>query len=138
MQRCFGVRDLTAAVVLVLIATACGSSDSSTGPGLTAADVVGTYDLVSITFPQSPPIGPPNATGVLTLSLSTYKVDLHLPPPTGEVIDSGSYTVSGSQWTQSSAVQNVQATGTAALSHDTLSVNVTTAGQQVANVWKRR
>ncbi|HEU4641133.1 MAG TPA: hypothetical protein VFS44_01675 [Gemmatimonadaceae bacterium] len=138
MQRSFGVRDLIALVILALIVTACGSSDSSTGPGLTAADVAGTYDLVSITFPQSPPLGPPEASGVLTLSLSNYKVDLQLPPPTGAVTDSGTYTVSGSQWTQSSMVENVQSTGTASLSHDTLYVTVTTAGQQVANVWKRR
>jgi len=125
------------AALIVPFMVACGSSSTGPNQGLTAAELAGTYDLVSITFQGSPPLSPPAATGTLTLTLTDYKVTLSLPPDAQEV-DSGTYTVSGNQWTQSSSVQPVQSVGTAALSHDTLSVNVTTAGMQVSNVWKKQ
>lgn len=124
---------LAAAAALTIGIAACGS-DNSTGPsGLTAAQLVGTYDLVSLTLGTSQPLTPPAATGTLTLDTTTYSVNLNLP--TGPEVDSGTWTVSGDNWTQTSSVQDVEEAGTVNLSHDTLSVNVNVAGTPIANVW---
>lgn len=140
MQRTVVVSRLAllAAAAAMTIGIAACSSDNSTGPsGLTPAELVGTYNLVSITLGSSQPLTPPMATGVLVLDTSTYNVTLTLPSDTGpEVeVDSGTWTVSGNNWTQTSQVQPIQETGTVSLSHDTLSVNVSVAGNPIANVW---
>src|SRR6185437_8983986 len=79
-----------AAVLAVGAGAACGSSNGSTNPGLTPAELVGTYSL--------------------TLML-----------PSGTQQDSGTWTVSGHQWTQTSSSGQGQEQGTVSLSHDTLS-----------------
>jgi hypothetical protein len=129
------IRPLVAAVIVSVLA-ACGSSTSPQN-GLTAAELAGTYDLSSITFQGTPTLTAPTVSGTLTLTLTRYSVTLTVPDQ-GTQTDSGTYTVSGNQWTQSSDVNPVQSVGTASLSHDTLDVNVTTAGMQVATVWVRQ
>ncbi len=125
---------LAAAAVMALVAgTACGSSSGSTSPGLTAAELVGTYDLVSLTLGNSGPLTPPAATGTLVLHASTYNVMLTLP--SGPEADSGTWTVNGTTWTQTSSVQPIQEQGTVGLSHDTLTVNLSAAGTSISNVW---
>jgi len=126
---------VAAAVMAVVAGTACGSS-GSTNPGLTAAELVGTYDLASLTLDNDPPLVPPQATGTLTLALSTYNVTLNLP--SGTQVDSGTWSVSGSTWTQSSSTQAIQEQGTAKLSHDTLTVNLNAAGTQISSVWVKQ
>lgn len=121
-----------AAVIAVVAGTACGSS-GSTNPGLTAAELVGTYDLVSLTLGNSDPLTPPTATGTLVLHSSTYSVTLNLP--SGTQSDSGTWTVNGTTWTQTSSVQPIQEQGTVALSHDTLTVNLSAAGTSISNIW---
>ena len=121
-----------AAVMAVVAGTACGSSGSTT-PGLTAAELVGTYDLVSLTLGNSDPLTPPAATGTLVLHTSTYGVTLNLP--SGPEADSGTWTVNGTTWTQTSSVQAIQEQGTVGLSHDTLTVNLSAAGTMISNVW---
>jgi len=122
-------------VMAVVAGTACGSS-GPTNPGLTAAELVGTYDLASLTLDNDPPLVPPEATGTLTLALSTYNVTLNLP--SGTQVDSGTWSVSGSTWTQSSSTQAIQEQGTASLSHDTLTVNLNAAGTQISSVWVKQ
>jgi hypothetical protein len=126
---------VAAAVMAVVAGTACGSS-GPTNPGLTAAELVGTYDLSSLTLDNDPPLVPPEATGTLTLALSTYNVTLNLP--SGTQVDSGTWSVSGSTWTQSSSTQAIQEQGTAKLSHDTLTVNLNAAGTQISSVWVKQ
>jgi hypothetical protein len=126
---------VAAAVMAVVAGTACGSS-GPTNPGLTAAELVGTYDLASLTLDNDPPLVPPQATGTLTLALSTYNVTLNLP--SGTQVDSGTWSVSGSTWTQSSSTQAIQEQGTASLSHDTLTVNLNAAGTQISSVWVKQ
>ena len=127
---------VAAAVMAVVAGTACGSSNGSTNPGLTAAELVGTYDLASLTLNNDPPLVPPVATGTLTLALSTYNVTLNLP--SGTQVDSGTWSVSGSMWTQSSSTQDIQEQGTASLSHDTLTVNLNAAGTEISSVWVKQ
>jgi len=126
---------VAAAVMAVVAGTACGSS-GPTNPGLTAAELVGTYDLASLTLDNDPPLVPPEATGTLTLALSTYNVTLNLP--SGTQVDSGTWSVSGSTWTQSSSTQAIQEQGTASLSHDTLTVSLNAAGTQISSVWVKQ
>lgn len=126
---------VAAAAIAVAAGTAC-SSNGSTNPGLTAAELVGTYDLVSLTLGNNPPLGPPEATGTLTLNMSTYNVTLVLP--SGTQVDSGTWSVSGSTWTQSSSVQPIQEQGTVSLSHDTLTVSLNAAGTAISNVWVKQ
>jgi hypothetical protein len=138
MSQCVRVRRgwlVAAAVMAVVAGTACGSS-GPTNPGLTAAELVGTYDLASLTLDNDPPLVPPEATGTLTLALSTYNVTLNLP--NGTQVDSGTWSVSGSTWTQSSSTQAIQEQGTASLSHDTLTVNLNAAGTQISSVWVKQ
>ena len=138
MSQCVRVRRgwlVAAAVMAVVAGTACGSS-GPTNPGLTAAELVGTYDLASLTLDNDPPLVPPEATGTLTLALSTYNVTLNLP--SGTQVDSGTWSVSGSTWTQSSSTQAIQEQGTASLSHDTLTVNLNAAGTQISSVWVKQ
>jgi len=68
--------------------------------------------------------------------LSTYNVTLNLP--SGTQVDSGTWSVSGSTWTQSSSTQAIQEQGTASLSHDTLTVNLNAAGTQISSVWVKQ
>jgi hypothetical protein len=60
----------------------------------------------------------PGATGSFTLTASTYTLDLTVPGQ-GTLHDTGTYSVSGSQWSQSSTSTG-QATGTYALSGNQL------------------
>jgi hypothetical protein len=124
------------ALAIAAVASSCGGSNSTSPPTISPAELVGTYDLLSITFQGQQPLTPPAATGVLSLTPTTYTVVLAVGPDT--TADNGTWTVSGNQWTQSSATMQLQSVGTVAFSHDTLTVNVTTQGQQVNNVWKKR
>jgi hypothetical protein len=88
---------------------------------------------VSLTLGNSAPLTPPTATGTLALTSSTYNLTLMLP--TGTQQDSGTWTVSGHQWTQTSSSGQGQEQGTVSLSHDTLSVDLTAAGTAISTVW---
>jgi len=135
------VRPSVFLVAVALLASACGSDNNSTQPNITPQEVQGNWELVSFTQGGNTLV-PPAAAGTLALTLTTYAIDIMLPPPIGEQADTGTYTISGTTWSQtstSSANAGLQSQGTAALSsnQDTLSVNVTTQGQQVATVWAR-
>jgi hypothetical protein len=126
------------ALAVAAVASGCGGSSSTAPTPITAVQLVGTYDLLSITFQGQPTLTPPAATGVLVLTPTTYAVTLHVAPATAAEVDSGTYSISGNQWSQTSTTSQVQSVGTFTFSHDTLTVNVTTQGMQVNNVWKKR
>lgn len=119
----------TLAVAASVVLGAVGCSDSTTGPSV---NLSGSYSLVSIQFPPQPAVTPPNATGTFTLTATTYT--LHLVTPQGTVDDNGTYTISGSNWSQSSTITG-QATGTYTLSGSTLTVNATAQGVTSISVW---
>jgi hypothetical protein len=134
-------RVASAAVFATLAALAlasCGNNDS-TGPEGNA-DLIGSYALASLTFQGQATLGPPFATGSLILTDTTYSlsIDITVPGAEQQITDSGTYTVSGSNWTQSSSTLNVQSVGTYALAAGTLTVDVTTAGQQVTTIWLKQ
>lgn len=127
---------LVAVAVMGVAASSACSSNGSTNPGLTAAELVGSYDLASLTLGASEPLTPPTATGTLMLTLTRYNLTLNLP--SGTQVDSGTWSVSGSTWSQSSDVSPEQEQGTASLSHDTLSVNLTAGGTTISSVWVKQ
>jgi len=103
-------------------------------------DLSGSWALLGLTEPPNPPIGPPSATGTLNLSATRYKVhiDITIPSPT-TVDDSGAYHVTCTAIDETSDnVSNGQATGSYTLSHDTLTVNVTSQAVNVITVWKKQ
>jgi len=134
-------RVASAAVFATLAALALASckSNDSTGPE-GGANLAGTYSLVSLTFEGQPTVGPPLATGSLTLTDTAYSISIDITVPGAEqqITDAGTYTVSGSSWSQSSSTLNIQSVGTYTLADGTLTVDVTTAGQQVTTIWLKQ
>lgn len=131
------LRPLSAASLALAAALAVAScSNSTSSNGLTSQDVEGSYNLLSLTAPPNPELTPPAATGTLVLTLTRYNVNLNVVgTPTA---DSGTYTINGNTFTETSEATGFQYTGTAALSHDTLTVNVTTPGGQISNTWQKQ
>jgi hypothetical protein len=136
-------RRLSAALAaLAALALAGCGSNGPIGTSINAA-LIGTYDLVSLQQGDQPAVGPPVATGTLTLADSTYTVHIDITIPNDSqdsqtIDDAGTYTINANSWTQTSTVQDVQSIGTYVLSDGTLSVNVTTAGQVVKTVWQKQ
>lgn len=125
--------------VTVLVVAAC--SKSTTEPSGNSA-LVGNYSLYSITLAGLPTLGPPAATGSMSMTDSTYVVDVTVnsPPAPSQIVvhDEGTYTVSGNSITQTSTIQSIQSVGTYTLSNDTLTVDVTAAGQETKTVWLKQ
>lgn len=130
--------------VLLLLITAvaaaaigCGSDNS--GPS-NPPPPAGNYALVSFQNPPNPALTPPTATGTLALTATTYNVTINVP---GEdpVTDQGTYTISGSDWTQTSTTnQGVQSTGTFTYNQTTglLTVDVTAVGVRTITAWQKQ
>jgi hypothetical protein len=128
---------LLASAVAALV-VGCGSDNS--GPS-NPAPPAGTYALVSI---QNPPnttiLTPPVATGSLVLDATTYNVTIAIQGQ-DPVVDQGTYSISGSNWTQTSTTnQGVQSTGTFTYNQGTgvLSVDVTVVGVRTISVWQKQ
>lgn len=138
-SRVMSMAALMVATALVM----AGCSKSSTGPASGNPDLVGSYTLVSI---MSGAFGgvelkPPVATGTMTMTDSTYTVDITIAAPGQDTIpvqDMGTYTVSGDSITQTSSVQQIQSVGTYSLVNNTLTVDVTAAGQETKTVWNKQ
>jgi hypothetical protein len=130
---------------VVLLAGACGSDDSTTGTQLSNAQVAGEWSLVSFQIIPQPALTPPAATGMLHLDDSTYNVLIVLN--TADAVDtvaadSGSYTVNGSSWSQTSDNPEVpQSTGSVSLmtngGDQVLEVNATAGGVATHSIWSR-
>jgi hypothetical protein len=119
------------AAAIALGGVAC--SNSTTAPPV---DLSGTYQLVSIQFGTGQPtLTPPAETGSFTLTATTYTLTL-----SGAVsqTDAGTYTLSGSNWSQSSTQNGFQSTGTYTLSGATLTVTTVQQGVTVVSVWQKQ
>ncbi len=131
------------AVALMGVAGACGGDDdngTTDPPG--PVDLSGSYELAS--FSQGGfTLGPPVATGSLTLTATNYTISITHPDPADPMgpplttNDAGTYSTSGSNWTQESSTTGLQGVGTFQLQGATLTVDVTTAGLEVLTVWSR-
>jgi hypothetical protein len=120
-------------IALTFGAAACGDS----GPTQPSASLAGTYSLVSFAFVvqgQQQPV--PGTTGSFTLTATSYTLSLTVPGQ-GTLNDSGTYSISGSQWTQSSTSTG-QATGTYSLNGTVLTVDATSQGTETISVWQKQ
>ncbi len=129
---------LAALALAAMVLGGCGGS--STSPS-NSTDLSGNYNLTSLT--QSGfTFGPPIATGTLVLTKTNYTLHLIIAVPSqpaDTVNDAGTYTTSGSQWTQTSSQPGgTQSIGTFTLQNNVLTVNVTTQGQAVTTVWQKQ
>ncbi len=134
-----GKRSIVLATLVSAALVLAGCKSDSTSP-TTSANLAGSYTLQSLTQ-AGVTLTPPAATGTLTLTATTYAVNLTITLPGQQPLqeqDAGTYTISGSQWSQSSTTIGIQSVGTYTYSNGTLSVNVTTAGLQVATTWKKQ
>jgi hypothetical protein len=141
MPRALSVIALSLAMV---VAGACGDDDS-TGNQLSNAEVAGDWTLMSFQIVPQPAFTPPTATGTLHLTDTRYDI-LIIRNVTGTadtvVSDSGSYTVSGSSWSQTSDDSGTPSlTGSVTLTrqdgNEVLQVNTSTAGVQTHSFWTR-
>lgn len=141
MRHSHNVSVATLVAVTLLVVAGC-SSKSTTGP-TGNPDLVGSYRLVTITSAAfgGVELKPPVATGTMTMTDSTYTVDITIAVPGQDTIpiqDMGTYTVSGDSITQTSTVQQIQSVGTYSLVNNTLTVDVTAAGQETKTIWNKQ
>lgn len=132
-------RSLSSVVFTIAVAslTLTGCDDAVTTSE--SPDLSGSYELESITFEGQPTLEPPAASGTLQLTDTTYDVDIEIQTQQGtqQIMDNGTYSISGDTWTQESNVTDVQSTGTFDFDGTFLTVSVETQGQQVQNVWRK-
>lgn len=138
------VLPIIALSLAVLVTGACGDDDS-TGNQLSNAQVAGDWTLMSFQVVPQPALAPPLATGTLRLTDTRYDIVIirnTTGVPDTAVADSGSYTVSGSSWTQTSDDPGVPPlTGSATLTeqngNEILQVNASAAGVDTHSFWTR-
>jgi hypothetical protein len=132
-MRVRGSSPLLRLVAVLALCAGCGDN-SPTQP---SASLAGSYSLTSFAFVvQGQQQTVPGATGSFTLTASTYTLDLTVPGQ-GTLHDTGTYSVSGAQWSQSSTTTG-QATGTYALSGNQLTVDATSQGTESISVWQKQ
>jgi hypothetical protein len=116
---------------------ACSDYDGGTEP---TANLAGNYTLVSFTQAPNPTLGPPAATGALTLTATRYNVTINVlvtnPPLT--LADQGGYAIQGNQWSQTSDNGQLQSTGTYSLQGNVLTVDATAQGVRTVTIWQRQ
>lgn len=130
---------LLGVVLISATAVAACSSSNSTGPSTT--DLAGNYTLASFEeVGVTPTLAPPLVTGNLVLTTTRYKATININIPGSEqaIVDSGTYTVSGSNITQTSDVQPVQLVGTFTLTGSSLVTDLTGAGNHVKSTWTKQ
>lgn len=128
-----GVRGWLTFAAVTSVALGAGGCSNSTAPSV---DLSGTYTLTSIQFPPQAALTPPIATGTFTLTATTYTLVLNIQgqPP---VNDNGTYSINGSNWSQSSTITG-QAAGTYTLNGNTLTVNATATGVTSISIWQKQ
>lgn len=145
LRKTVRVLPILALPLAMFVAGACGSDNSSTGTQLSNADLVGDWTLVSFQVVPQPALTPPGTNGALHLRDSTYNVTIVMNN-SGVVdtvaADSGTYSVSGSSWSQKSNDPQIpQTTGTVSLtksgSTEVLEVNASAAGVSTHSFWSR-
>lgn len=129
------IRHWSYAVVVSLAVAGCGEGD----PVALDMDLVGNYDLVSITYEGQPTGSPPFVTGALTLTETTYAVEVNAVSPEGpvQIIDEGSYTFVGDTWTQDSSMEQPSVVGTYEFDGELLRFDVTAEEQNVLSTWRK-
>ena len=137
------------ALLVALLAMTAGCSDDDGNGGTNPppdTDLSGTYTLVSVQQggPDALECGPSlGCTGTLTLTATRYTLDLTTPDPDNPfadpitIEDTGTYTTSGNEWTQTSDGNLPQSVGTYTLQGNTLTVAATSAGILVTSVWNK-
>jgi len=122
-------------LLLVVLALCTGCSDNS--PTQPSTSLAGTYSLNSFAFVvQGQQQAVPGATGTFTLTATNYTLDLTVPGQ-GSLHDTGTYSISGNTWSQSSTTTG-QATGTYTLSGNQLTVDATSQGTETVSVWQKQ
>lgn len=140
MMRRVSVRLLSLAVAATAVVVVACSSSKSTAPRLTPQQLVGTYNLDTLSTAAGTAT-PPIVVGTLTLTDSTYKEQVTTQTQSGPMqqSDSGTYSISGSTFTQTSEEGNPSVTATASLrgaNGDTLDVIVTSPAEAAGKtVW---
>ncbi|HEU4584581.1 MAG TPA: hypothetical protein VFR95_02480 [Gemmatimonadaceae bacterium] len=127
----------------MLVAGACG--DDSSGNQLSNAEVAGDWTLMSFQLVPQPALTPPVASGTLHLTNTRYAIIVvsNATDVADTVVsDSGSYTVNGSNWSQTSDDPGIPSlTGSVTLTKqdgtDVLQVNTSAAGVQTHSFWTR-
>ena len=120
-------------------AAALGCGDSN-GPSTPTPPPAGTYAMTSFQNPPNPTLNPPIATGTLVLTATTYSVTIDVQGQ-DQVQDEGTYTISGSNWSQTSTTNpGVQSTGSFTYSQATgvLTVDVTAVGVRTITAWQKQ
>ena len=138
-----GFRGMLKVMAAGAIALGGGACSSSTAPA--SVDLSGTYGLVSIQFGTgTTALTPPTETGNLALSTTnttgtgsqgTYNLTLSGAQPEN---DSGTYSISGSSWSQQSSVNGSQSVGTYTLAGTQLTVTTVQQGITVISVWQKQ
>ncbi|HTC24345.1 MAG TPA: hypothetical protein VK688_08290 [Gemmatimonadales bacterium] len=114
------------------VAFATAGCNSTTAP---SADLTGTYGLVSVQFGTGAALlVPPTEEGSFALSATTYNLTL-----TGSVpeTDAGTYTATGTSWSEVSSTTAQTYTGTYALSGSILTITTVQQGVTVVAVWQK-
>jgi hypothetical protein len=138
MRTSNGVVRVVAVMALVGILAACGS-DSTTS---VTSSLAGNYKLQD--FKEAgQDVMQAVQTGTATLTATTYKVNIVFLAQAGipAVIDSGTYTATGSgsgSFSETSLVTGAQSTGTYTVSNGLWTVNVTSQGVAIAQVWQKQ
>lgn len=133
------LRRVAAIAVSAVALVVSSSCTSSTSPNLTPAQLQGTYTL--LTFQTNggavyTPSTVPAATGALALTLTRYNLTLTVAGV--PQVDSGTYTVSGSSFSETSDVTTLTYSGTASLSSsNVLNVSVNAAGNLVVTTFSK-
>lgn len=147
MRRTHFARTLpTLAVALLVLTAGCSDDDEGGTNPPPGTDLSGEYTLVSVQQGAgTPQCGPSlGCTGTLTLTATRYTLDLTTPDPGDPlgsppitIVDTGTYTTSGSEWTQTSDGNLPQSVGTYTLQGNTLRVDATSAGIRVISRWNK-
>ncbi|HET7552119.1 MAG TPA: hypothetical protein VFK04_12575 [Gemmatimonadaceae bacterium] len=138
------VLPIIALPLAMLVTGACGDDDS-TGNQLSNADVAGDWTLMSFQIVPQPAFTPPTATGTLHLTDTRYAIVIVrnvTGAPDTVVSDRGSYTLSGSSWSQTSDDPQVPPlNGSASLveqnGNEVLQVNASAGGVDTHSFWTR-
>lgn len=138
MRTSNGLVRVVAVMAVVGILAACGGSDSTS----VSASLAGNYKLQDFKEAgQDIMLGV--QTGTATLTTTTYKVNIVFIPQAGipAIVDSGTYTATGSgsgSFSETSLVTGAQSTGTYTVSNGLWTVNVTSQGVAITQVWQKQ
>jgi hypothetical protein len=135
-----GLVRVVSVVAVVGILTACGGSNNTVTSVNTS--LAGHYTLQD--FKQAgQDVMQAVQSGTATLTATTYKVSIAFFPQTNipAILDSGTYTATGSgsgSFSETSLVTGAQSTGTYTVSNGLWTVNVTSQGVAITQVWRQQ